>query len=265
MLVFIVSIGSVCAADSSDFSDAISANIDTENSCAIDNVDVLDENNLGLCESQAIAEASDDEQASSDAIGSDDYSDKLSDGDSGTFTDLKNLINSTSENGIIELDNDYIFSEGDSFLSIDKTLTINGNGHTINGNNQSYMQISAKNFILNDLNIINCTHNYGGALVWSGSNGVMNNCTVSDSSATYAGALRWGGSNGLIANCTFNGNVADKEGISSMGGAIQTYSGSNITIFNCTFNDNYANQFGGAILVAAKKPLLPTVLLIIIR
>ena len=90
MLVFIVSIGSVCAADSSDFSDAISANIDTENSCAIDNVDVLDENNLGLCESQAIAEASVDEQASSDAIGSGDYSDKLSDGDSGTFTDLKN-------------------------------------------------------------------------------------------------------------------------------------------------------------------------------
>ena len=251
-IVFIVSIGSVCAADSSDFSDAISANIDTENSCAIDNVDVLDENNLGLCESQAIAEASDDEQASSDAIGSDDYSDKLSDGDSGTFTDLKNLISSTSEN-VIELDKDYIFSEGDSFLSIGKTLTINGNGHTINGNNQSYMQISAKNFILNDLNIVNCTHNYGGALVWSGSNGVMNNCTVSDSSATYAGAVRWSGSNGLIANCTFNGNVADKEGTASMGGAIQTYSGTNITIFNCTFNDNYANQFGGAILVAAKK------------
>ena len=117
-IVFIVSIGSVCAADSSDFSDAISANIDTENSCAIDNVDVLDENNLGLCESQAIAEASDDEQASSDAIGSDDYSDKLSDGDSGTFTDLKNLINSTSENGIIEFFVFYRLSKIQFFIII---------------------------------------------------------------------------------------------------------------------------------------------------
>lgn len=70
----------------------------------------------------------------------------------GTFTDLNNLIQNASENSIIKLDKDYIYNDNtdeyvynnntyfteDMYLKygikISKSLTIDGQGHTIDGN-----------------------------------------------------------------------------------------------------------------------------------
>ena len=58
------------------------------------------------------------------------------------FTELKNLIDN-GENEI-ELESDYIYNEQDSLvhgIEINHNLTINGNGHKLDGNNQAVFSI----------------------------------------------------------------------------------------------------------------------------
>ena len=53
--------------------------------------------------------------------------------DNGTFTDLQEKINDADVGSTITLENDYKYNSGFSTegISINKTLTINGNGHII--------------------------------------------------------------------------------------------------------------------------------------
>ena len=59
--------------------------------------------------------------------------------DNGTFTDLQEKINDADVGSTITLENDYKYNSGFSTegISINKTLTINGNGHIIDALGQS--------------------------------------------------------------------------------------------------------------------------------
>ena len=92
----------------------------------------------------------------------------------GTFTELQKIINLTPDGSTINLDKDYSYDAGFNTkgIVINKNLTINGNGHTLNGLSKS--RIFIINFdllinnrvILNDIKITNgYTDYYGGAIL----------------------------------------------------------------------------------------------------
>ena len=188
----------------------------------------------------------------------------------GTYTELKNLIN--SGNDTINLDKDYAYDSSDNlnYVGISKQITINGNGHTIDAKNLvRHFYITGNNVVLNNITFINgfgstsyggsiwCTGSnvtvadstfslnnaaHGGAVYWAGSNGKMVNCLFEDNSVTgYGGAFFWSGSNGTIDDCLFENNSA-----SSSAGAIY-WSGANGNILDSNFKDNYALNYGAAI------------------
>ncbi|MBQ6139561.1 MAG: hypothetical protein IJI80_07810 [Methanobrevibacter sp.] len=141
------------------------------------------------------------------------------------------------------------FKEG---IYIDRDLTINGNGHSINGNNQARIFfvesgciVTFKNINFVDANASDCvnTGNYGGAICSFGNVTVIN-CTFTDNSAEYDGGAIATGIDGEcnVINCTFTGNSADR------GGALYYYE-SEGTVINCTFTGNFAGEWGGAICV----------------
>ena len=156
----------------------------------------------------------------------------------GTFTDLANeIVNATGE---LNLTRNYVYRDDDSDykegIVIDKKITINGNGFTINGNNQTRIfNVTSSNVIFNNICFMNSySSGSGGAIYGKGSSAV--NCTFIGNSAASGGAIYGRGSSAL--NCTFIGNSALNQG----GGAMS--SGSAV---NCTFIGNSAlNQGGGA-------------------
>ena len=77
-----------------------------------------------------------------------------------TFTDLDTDINSNA-NSQITLKNDYIYnsttdSKFKNGVAIKKDVTINGNGHTLDGNNLARIfTTESENIILKNINFIN--------------------------------------------------------------------------------------------------------------
>jgi hypothetical protein len=126
MLVLIMSAGAVCAADA----DGVMAS---------DNQDIL-------------------ETAQDDVSGADEPK---------TFTDLKNDVFNSED--VFDVVYDYKFnnaSDKSGFINVGKdNFIINGNGHTIDANNQSAIfNITARNVTVNNLTLTNA--NYGIASVF---------------------------------------------------------------------------------------------------
>jgi predicted outer membrane repeat protein len=134
--------------------------------------------------------------------------------DVGTFDELSDQINSSAIGGVLNLTKDYKFVNGDNNgIMINKTITINGNNHKLDGNNQSRIfALFDGNITLNNLVLVNGFADNGGA--------IFVNKTVT------------------CNNVVFENNYAKK------GGAI--YTNSNITLDNCIFNGGYA-EYGAAI------------------
>ena len=194
----------------------------------------------------------------------------------GTFDELSNLISQSST--VLDLQKDYkYFSGSTEGITISKSITINGNGHYINGGNVSRaFKITASNVVLKNIIFKDCEYQVGslvegGAIYWSGSYGTITNCSFthcvagkSDSSIThYGGAVYWKGSNGKISNCIFTNckayssfyigeysTYAPSSPITSYGGAVY-WMGSGGSIDNCQFKDciaqSYYNVYAGAI------------------
>ena len=167
----------------------------------------------------------------------------------GTFTDLQKKINDADAGSTITLENDYKYNSGFSSegISINKTLTIDGNGHVIDALGQSRIFfINSTKVTLNNILFINgnATDN-GGAIYWNGANGTVNKCNFTNNLASLrAGAIYWYGDNGVINNSNFINNTARKYS----GGAIQWDNNStNGTVNNCSFTNNIGTQKGGAI------------------
>ena len=197
--------------------------------------------------------------------------------DGGTFTDLQKKIDDASAGSTVTLENDYKYDDSFSIrgVTINKALTIEGNGHTINGMSQSHiMYVNASNVVLNNINFINGNafevdddsqseyvsyydedeeewvyienpnyyyYEMGAAIQWYGANGKLTNCYFNNNTGTWdGGALYWQGNGGAIDNCVFEKNSAE------YGGAIKCEDGMNLILTNSKFVENYASWSGGA-------------------
>lgn len=185
----------------------------------------------------------------------------------GTIDDLKTLIKNTKEGNTLSLDKNFK-NERYGNIIINKKITIDGNGHTID--NISFT-CDTNEIELNDLIFLNITTNRvnGGVLQLNGQRISINNCifynnsingttvyeggviSVNNSSvgtkitdchfvnnfcSNNGGAIRWIGNNGTLLNCSFIGNVATYNG-----GAIK-WLGTDGFIRNCLFKDNKATN-----------------------
>ena len=157
-----------------------------------------------------------------------------------TFKDLNHDINDNTKSKIY-LKSDYTFnSKNDSNfvegIKITRKVTIDGKGHTLDGNNNARIfMVKNKNVIFKNITFINGKVGYdaneiNGGAIYGYSTCI--NCTFKDNYAVNAGAMH----NGTARDCTFINN-----GASYWGGAM--YYGS---VYNCTFIDNYAD-YGGAL------------------
>lgn len=181
--------------------------------------------------------------------------------DISSFDELSGLVNDTPENGTLILEKDYEYGSGQNKgVVISKSMTIDGAGHTLNGNKLSRMfNVTADNVILKNINFIN-GNAYGRYF----------------SNEAGGGAIYWNGANGYIENCRFTNNTGygieedpfdqeevtvDENGMiihfyrvrplgakTNEGGAI-VWNGTNGTVSKCVFKSNsvgYPNS-GGAI------------------
>ena len=169
-------------------------------------------------------------------------------GDSpGTFTDLANeILNST---GQLDLTRDYVYSGGDSWVKsgirVEEPILINGNGHTIDGNNQATVfTIIADYVTVTNITFSNTNSDMqsGGAICWYGYYGYLDNCKfVNSSSRIFGGSVYWSGYCGIVYACYFNNSSS-----SLFGGAIH-WSGDEGLIKNSTFENCQALAGGGSV------------------
>ena len=156
--------------------------------------------------------------------------------DNGTFTSLQNKINNDLKGNTITLDRDYTYDEGFNTVGIviDKDLTIDGNGHTLNELSKSRIiliklgKITPNKVTIKILKFINGNTNlYGGAIF------------------NYADLK--------IDNCQFTNNYAKY-----CGGAINSVG--NLECMNSKFDKNIANGDGGAIFTLSLRGTLANIL-----
>ena len=178
--------------------------------------------------------------AADDALASDEV---LTGGFDGNFGELQDLIDNADEGDTITLTKDY---NGSGEITIDKGLTIDGDGHTIDANYESrifYINEGNEVFILNTLFTKGYHDDCGGA-IYTESPLVISNCefyhnlAYSEDYTTYGGAV-YASSYLVVADSYFNENLA------KIGGAI--YSENESYIENTIFENNYASYGGGAI------------------
>ena len=176
----------------------------------------------------------------------------------GTFSSLSYDIKQAGYGNTITLTKDYVYSKDvdhDLYykgISISKPITIDGNGHTINGDSSSCIfNIKGDHVFLKNMYIINGRglEEDKGAVMWSGTNGICKNVNFKSNSGISFGALYYNGKNGTILNCTFIDNFAT----SKSGGALKLIEPT-INIKDCYFINNSAlkqnNGYGGAIVLS---------------
>lgn len=206
LIILILSIGSVAASDIEDGLIADDSQIDMQH---ITNEHILKSSEE---DSQANVETNQSETSSSEE-------DTNTFIDDGSFTALQKIIDYAKSGSTISLDKDYKYDEGFSTrgIKIDKDLTINGNGHTLDGLSKSrillvrYGLIENNKVILNNIKFTNgYTDLYGGAIFNYG-NLTVNNCVFTNNYAKYAGGAI--NSVGYIncKNSKFNKNTADGD------------------------------------------------------
>lgn len=168
----------------------------------------------------------------------------------GDFDELNRDIQNLCPGDTYDIDKDYSFGGDDKsfkqFIVIDKNdISINGNGHTIDGQHLSGLfKITSNNVWIYNLTFIN----------FEFPELIITCPTIGDSSEKYIDAgnsfiyhesfspIEWIGDNGIISGCIFEGNVAIN------GGAL-SWRGNNGMIYDCLFRDNNAWGVGGAIYI----------------
>ena len=250
---------------------AVSASESVENQTFSSDNDAI--NVLGISSNNIISTSMGDVENESDLLANSlsNDNDVLSEGNGGTFTDLKAFIDGSAANSVITLTGDYVFTSGtdnlDTFksgITIGKSLTINGNGQVkIDGSGLvRALRITPGNTVtLTGITFVNCysqatTLNdnnipgMGGAVFGQGVVHI-NNCKFLDNTANFAngGAVCLAGYGSTITNSYFEGNKAVKNpGNENSGGAGAVFiNANNTTISHSTFIENIAGLNGGAI------------------
>ena len=178
--------------------------------------------------------------------------------DEGTFTELQNMIN--SGNATINLTKDYQWGTdfGQNYaIKINRSITINGNGHTIDAKNQQDVRIFE---ITKDVNsgiiLDNITFKNGNTVAHGGAINIIGDLSdskftnlnfINNTAVENGGAVRFykTSANNLFENVTFIDNTATKGN----GGALYITGTSTSDIFNnVRFENNIAKiNDGGAI------------------
>ena len=146
----------------------------------------------------------------------------------------------TAENKIVTLDDDIALT---SQLTINTSITLNGNGHTIKANNASWstdnsskhlvsIEAGSNKVTFNDV-VFDCNNQADNIQVYKSSDVTFNNITVQNSKSTYAdmivnassvtvtGTLTasksinvgWGNSISDVSSCSFNAENATLKGV----------------------------------------------------
>ena len=205
--ILLLNIATVVAVDADD---AVMAVDDGSYVQAVNHDDILetaDEN------AHSAQEDIDIETSSSDA-------EVLADSDDGTFTSLQKMIDDAEEGSVISLDKDYAYDEGFSVrgIKIDKDLTINGNGHTIDGLSKSRIfllkmgLITNNKITLNNIKFINGNSDLYGGAIFNYANLTINNCEFSSNNAKIAGGAISSVGHLDCINSKFTKNIADDGG-----------------------------------------------------
>ena len=230
IILALVSISAVAAADSVN-DDIISAN----------------QEDFDLSE-----ETNDVEQLGANAIDDTGSNDPLTAGEPGNFTDLQDLIDAAHEGDTIELEDNYLKVSGENPIIINKTITIDGKGYTIDANHLNAILTANATVTLKNIVFINGNATSQGTInLIKGSEGsVIDNCTFKDNTAQYGGAIYWISDNGVLNNSVFEKNNAENftSNTGSNGGAIH-WKGDNGIIENSNFTENSVRyqSAGGAI------------------
>ena len=126
------------------------------------------------------------------------------------------------------------------------TITIEGGGHTISGDNQfRIFDVSNANLTIKNLTMRDGKAEFGGAIrIRGGSEVVIAHSTLANNSAVYGGAINQTGEqrNRLtVDNSSFLNNRAEWHA-----GAIDI-AGGTVAIMNSSFQENYSDDYGGVI------------------
>ena len=161
-----------------------------------------------------------------------DYNHLCSDNDDGisqtpgSFADLQLEIDNAPAGSVLDLYRDYKGSAG-SKINVNKDLTIDGHGHTIdclNAEGCHGFYSSSGGIVLKNIQIINANLKH-------------NNYDACGGAVQIVGSAQYS-----IDNCTFEKNCVDCHG-----GAIYNGGGNSLTIKNCEFFSNNAEGCGGAV------------------
>ena len=171
----------------------------------------------------------------------------------GTLTNLADEIKKSD--GELNLTRDYAYTSriGERVtdipyldgIPVNKKITINGNGFTIDGKNKAsafFILKTTNPIVLNNITFKNCySPSIGGAIYSEAKNIVITNCRFIDNSAKDNGAAIYiFGEDSTISNCTFTNNKAKN------GGALHIKC--HTTLSNCIFTNNKADDGGAAII-----------------
>ncbi len=161
-----------------------------------------------------------------------------------TFWFLNYTING-NDNPVINLNNDFYFDsaydeEFANGITINRKLTINGNGHSINVLQKArILQITAGNVVLNNITFANAiASDNGGAICMK--SGTVKNCNFAGNSAKQGGAVYFS-DDGNVSDCNFANNSAGNAG------AVFIVNDGNVS--DCNFANNSAGNAGAVFIV----------------
>ena len=172
----------------------------------------------------------------------------------GSYSELRNAIQNARDGDRISLTRDITMAGHPEH--IDNRITVEGNGHTIIGNNRYriFFVAASGDLTINNLDLVNgrardgdpvCiagkdwTADDGGAICSSGSL-TISESSFSGNSANNGGAILSYGARLSVSESSFSDNSAD------YGGAIFSSGGANLSVSESSFSGNLAD-YGGAI------------------
>ena len=211
LIIGLISIASVSASEIDDatisLEDDVNIAVDDDSNQIVDLEDSLSESSQETIKEESLSELSQEttneetlSESSQEAIKEENKeilaaSEEAAQEDDGSFTALQNKILNAKKGDTITLYKDYTYNQGfdPKGIQILKDITINGNGHSLNGLSQSrillihYGLIHSNRVVLNNIKFINGnTDLYGGAIFNYG-NLTVNKCVFTNNKAKYCG------------------------------------------------------------------------------